>query len=144
MIPLIFRHVGTRSLRFPDNSAPAGFVRHQIQHPVAHENPGQTKHSIRHDKLHSCKMATRRLGPPPSCPPPPPRPRIFYRRAASTADTTQTFEYSDNLTGWNPVAIPGGTGVVVTDIGGGIDEVVVTVPRGPNTTLFGRLAVTKP
>ena len=68
----------------------------------------------------------------------------FHRRAASTTDTTQTFEYSDNLTGWNTLAIPGGTGVVVTDIGGGIDEVVVTVPRGSNTTLFGRLAVTKP
>ena len=68
----------------------------------------------------------------------------FYRRAASTVDTTQTFEYSDNLTGWTPLAIPGGTGVVVTDIGGGIDEVVVTVPIGSNTKLFGRLAVTKP
>ena len=68
----------------------------------------------------------------------------FHRRAASTADTTQTFEYSDNLTIWTPLAIPGGTGVVVTDIGGGMDEVVVTVPRGFNTTLFGRLAVTKP
>ncbi len=68
----------------------------------------------------------------------------FHRRAASTANTTQRFEYSDDLTIWTPLAIPGGTGVVVTDIGGGIDEVVVTVPRGSNTNLFGRLAVTKP
>jgi len=68
----------------------------------------------------------------------------FYRRAASTADTTQIFQYSVNLTNWTPLAIPGGTGVVVTDIGGGIDEVVVTVPRGSNTTLFGRLVVTEP
>jgi len=68
----------------------------------------------------------------------------FHRRAASTTDTTQTFEYSDNLTNWVPLAIPGGTGVVVTDIGGGIDEVVITVPRGSNTKLFGRLVVTKP
>ena len=67
----------------------------------------------------------------------------FYRRAASTIDTTQTFEYSDNLTNWVPLAIPGGTGVVITDIGGGIDEVVITVPRGSNTKLFGRLVVTK-
>ncbi|MCX6877749.1 MAG: autotransporter-associated beta strand repeat-containing protein [Verrucomicrobia bacterium] len=68
----------------------------------------------------------------------------FYRRAATTADTTQIFQYSDNLTDWNPLAIPGGTGVVVTDIGGGIDEVLVTVPRGSNAALFGRLKVTKP
>ena len=68
----------------------------------------------------------------------------FHRRAAATANTTQWFETSGDLTIWTPLAIPGGTGVVVTDIGGGIDEVVVTVPRGSNTNLFGRLAVTKP
>ena len=67
----------------------------------------------------------------------------FYRRTASTTDTTQTFEYSDNLTDWNPLAIPG-AGVVVTDIGGGIDEVVITVPRESHTKLFGRVNVTKP
>lgn len=68
----------------------------------------------------------------------------FYRRNASSADTTQTFQYGSDLSGWTPLTIPGGTGVVVTDQGGGIDKVDVTVPKGANVKLFGRLQAVKP
>jgi len=70
----------------------------------------------------------------------------YYRRAAATG-TTQTFEYSTTLGAgsWTPVAIPGGAGVVVTPDtpGAGIDEVKITVAKGANTKLFGRLQVVK-
>jgi autotransporter-associated beta strand protein len=72
----------------------------------------------------------------------------FYRRNASTADTTQVFEYSETLAAdsWTPLAIPGGSGVVVTPgtPSSGIEQVVITVPKGANTKLFGRLHVTMP
>jgi autotransporter-associated beta strand protein len=69
----------------------------------------------------------------------------YFRRAAATG-TTQVFESSATLGAgsWTPVAIPGGPGVIVTDQGGGIDKVEITVPKGTNTKLFGRLQVTKP
>ncbi len=66
----------------------------------------------------------------------------YYRRAAATG-TTQTFQYGTDLTGWTDLAIPGGFGVAVTDEGGGIDKVEITVPKGSNTKLFGRLQVVK-
>ena len=66
----------------------------------------------------------------------------FYRRAAATG-TTQTFEYGTNLSGWTPVAIPGSSGVTVADQGGGIDKVEITVAKGAETQLFGRLQVVK-
>ena len=67
----------------------------------------------------------------------------YLRRAAATG-TTQTFQYGTDLTGWTDLAIPGGAGVVVTDLGGGIDEVEITVAKGINPKLFGRLLVTQP
>lgn len=67
----------------------------------------------------------------------------FYRRNASTVDTTQTFEFGTDLDGWTSVSIPGGAGVTVTDQGSGIDKVVVSVAKGSNTSLFGRLKVVK-
>jgi autotransporter-associated beta strand protein len=70
----------------------------------------------------------------------------YYRRAAATG-TTQTFEYSTTLGAgsWTPVAIPGGAGVVVTPDtpGAGIDKVEITVAKGAETKLFGRLQVVK-
>ncbi len=68
----------------------------------------------------------------------------YYRRAAATG-TTQTFEYSTTLGAgsWTPVAIPGGAGVSVTDQGAGIDKVEITVAKGAETKLFGRLQVVK-
>ena len=67
----------------------------------------------------------------------------YLRRAAATG-TTQTFQYGTDLSGWTDVAIPGGAGVVVTDLGGGIDEVEITVAKGVNSKLFGRLQVSQP
>lgn len=69
----------------------------------------------------------------------------YYRRADATG-VTQTFQYSPDLgvTPWVGLAIPGGDGVLVTDQGGGIDKVEITVPRGIQSKLFGRLLVTKP
>ena len=69
----------------------------------------------------------------------------YYRRAAATG-TTQTFEYGTTLSGWTPVAIPGGSGVTVTPDtpGTGIDKVEIAVAIGTHTKLFGRLKVTQP
>lgn len=67
----------------------------------------------------------------------------FYRRSASAADTTQTFEYGTSLSGWTSLAIPGGTGVTVTDQSNGMEKVEVSVSKGSNTSLFGRLKVVK-
>lgn len=66
----------------------------------------------------------------------------FYRRNAATG-VTQSFQFGNDLGGWTTLAIPGGAGVVVTDQGGGIDQVVVTVPKNSATELFGRLRVEK-
>ena len=68
----------------------------------------------------------------------------YYRRAAATG-TTQTFEYSTTLGAgsWTQVAIPGGAGVVVNDQGAGVDKVEITVAKGAETKLFGRLQVLK-
>ena len=67
----------------------------------------------------------------------------YYRRAAATG-TTQTFQYGTDLIGWTDVAIPGGSGVSVVDQGGGIDKVDITVAKGANPELFGRLQITQP
>ncbi len=68
----------------------------------------------------------------------------YFRRAAAT-DTTQTFEHSTTLGAgsWTPVAIPGGAGVTIANQGGGIDKVEITVAKGSNNQLFGRLKVVK-
>jgi autotransporter-associated beta strand protein len=70
----------------------------------------------------------------------------FYRRNDSTTDTTQIFQHATDLSDWTPVAIPGGAGVTVTpDTPSlGIDKVEISVVKGANTKLFGRLKVTQP
>jgi fibronectin-binding autotransporter adhesin len=74
----------------------------------------------------------------------------FHRLHESASDTTQVFQYGTDLTGWTDVAIAAGTyGSVTVAVTAdfpatGIDEVVVTVPKGVNDKLFGRLYVTKP
>ncbi len=69
-----------------------------------------------------------------------------YNRRTAATGTTQTFQYSADLgaTSWTELAIPGGAGVVVGEAVGGIEQVQITVPKGSNTKLFGRLQVTKP
>nr|MCU0751182.1 hypothetical protein [Akkermansiaceae bacterium] len=68
----------------------------------------------------------------------------FNRRAAASG-TTQVFQYSPDLGApWTELAIPGGAGVVVSDLGGGIEGVEITVAKGSNAKLFGRLEVNQP
>lgn len=71
----------------------------------------------------------------------------FTRRADSTADTTQTFQYGNDLSGWTTVTLAEGTnnGATVSITPSGSNEqVIVSVPKDANTRLFGRLQVTKP
>ncbi|MBN8456982.1 MAG: autotransporter-associated beta strand repeat-containing protein [Verrucomicrobia bacterium] len=70
----------------------------------------------------------------------------FHRRSDSTADTTQVFQYGSDLSGWTPVPVVNGGQVVIlpNTPTSGIDKVVITIPKGANTSLFGRLGVTKP
>jgi len=67
----------------------------------------------------------------------------FHRRNASTADTTQIFQYGTDLIAWTNVPIlPGGSVTITPNTPtAGIDEIVITVPRGNNERLFGRLKV---
>ena len=68
-----------------------------------------------------------------------------YNRRTDATGTTQVFESSPSLAvgSWTPLAIPGGAGVAVTDLGGSIEQVQITVSKGANTKLFGRLKVSK-
>jgi autotransporter-associated beta strand protein len=68
----------------------------------------------------------------------------FFRRADATG-TNQEFQYGSNLSGWANVPITDGGQVAITpnNPSAGIDRVIVTIPKGTNTKLFGRLSVTK-
>jgi hypothetical protein len=68
----------------------------------------------------------------------------YYRRTAAIG-TTQNIEYGSTLSGWTSVAIPGGAGVTVTpnNPSAGLETVEITVAKGANTKLFGRLKVAK-
>jgi hypothetical protein len=70
----------------------------------------------------------------------------FRRTRASTADTTQTFQYGFDLSGWTDVPIVhGGMVSIVTDTPlSGSDTVTITVPEGTHPHLFGRLKVSMP
>lgn len=72
----------------------------------------------------------------------------FVRRAESKGDSTQIFQYGPDLTLWTDVAIPASTNGNVTitpnSPSAGLETVVVTVPKGSNSTLFARLKVTQP
>ena len=76
----------------------------------------------------------------------------YSRLDLSLADTTQTFEYGSNLTGWTPVIIPAGLGVSIVGAAtvtitntGTTDSVKISIPRSLNDggKLFGRLQVVK-
>jgi autotransporter-associated beta strand protein len=68
----------------------------------------------------------------------------FFRRADATG-TIQVFQYGSNLSGWTDVPIVNGGQVAITpdNPSAGIDRVIVTISKGTNTKLFGRLSVTK-
>lgn len=78
----------------------------------------------------------------------------FVRRADSAEEVTQVVEFSTDLADWNtrtPVAVPatpGDYGVVVVSPSTGpapdqVQNVTITVPKGSNPALFGRLKVGK-
>jgi alpha-tubulin suppressor-like RCC1 family protein len=70
----------------------------------------------------------------------------FNRLAASAGDTTQVFQYSSDLLNWTDVGISPGTSaaVAIGVAGGGIQPVTVTIPKGANKKMFGRLQVKQP
>ena len=79
----------------------------------------------------------------------------YSRRMESASDTTQTFESTADLsfTDQTPVTVPGATpgtfGAVTVGSPAGISPnqvqtITITIPKGANTKLFGRLKVTKP
>jgi hypothetical protein len=78
----------------------------------------------------------------------------FTRRADSTTEVTQIFEYSTNLLDWTthtPIAIPttpGTVGFVTVGANSGtapneLQAVTLSIPKGSNTRLFGRLKMVK-
>lgn len=71
----------------------------------------------------------------------------FNRIAASEGTTTQVFQYSTDMVHWSDVRITApvdaGVGIGPVD-GSGNQSVTVTVPKGANTTMFGRLQVARP
>jgi len=72
----------------------------------------------------------------------------FHRLHTSTNGTTQIFETSTDLKNWTDVTIPATTSGSVTVLpntpSAGTDQITVTVGKGANTRLFGRLKVTQP
>jgi hypothetical protein len=78
----------------------------------------------------------------------------FTRRADSAGEVTQVFEYSTDLVDWTtntPITIPTTPGIVgFVTVGAStgtppnqVQAVTVSVPKGTNTKLFGRLKVVK-
>ena len=73
----------------------------------------------------------------------------FYRRNESKDDTTQVFQYNEDLGAvWTEIPIPAasaGAVVITPDTPeAGVDRVVVSVSKGSSLKLFGRLTVTQP
>ncbi len=69
----------------------------------------------------------------------------FRRIHSTTADTTQVFQHSANLSGWTDVPIvAGGIVAIQPDTPQvGTDTIIITVPVGSNPQVFGRLKVTE-
>jgi hypothetical protein len=70
----------------------------------------------------------------------------FNRRDDSESpETTLVFQHSSNLSTWTDVTIgPSTAGVVtVNENGAAADGIIVTIPKGVNTKLFGRLKVVR-
>jgi hypothetical protein len=69
----------------------------------------------------------------------------FHRRHTSTADTAQTIQYGNDLSGWTEVALTHGGMVSITPDtpAAGIDEVIVTLPKNGNPSQFVRLKVSR-
>jgi hypothetical protein len=67
----------------------------------------------------------------------------YLRRTAATG-VTQTFQYGNDLSGWTDVPIIEGGMISITSPEAGIEQVVITVDKGAEIELFGRLQVTRP
>lgn len=70
----------------------------------------------------------------------------FTRREESAADTEQVFQYGSDLAGWTPLNITAPTApqVTVGTPSAGLQTVTITIPKGANTSLFGRIKAVKP
>ena len=69
----------------------------------------------------------------------------FNRRDDSEAEAAVTFQYGSDLIGWTDVAVgPASAGsVVVNENGAALDTITVTIPKGVNPRIFGRLKAVK-
>ncbi|NQX00371.1 autotransporter-associated beta strand repeat-containing protein, partial [bacterium] len=69
----------------------------------------------------------------------------FTRQDASEAEVTLNFQYGSNLAGWTDVAIgaTSSAGVNIVEGDAVTDVITVTIAKGANTTLFGRLKAVK-
>jgi hypothetical protein len=71
----------------------------------------------------------------------------FNRRASSALETKQIFQFGITLLDWTDIRISEPTDSTVT-LGTvdnlGNQEVTITIPKAPNTQIFGRLQVTRP
>jgi autotransporter-associated beta strand protein len=68
----------------------------------------------------------------------------FRRIHSTTADTIQVFQYGTDLTGWTDVPVVAGGMVAIqanTPLAG-TDTVIITVPAGTESRIFGRIKVT--
>jgi autotransporter-associated beta strand protein len=67
----------------------------------------------------------------------------FRRIQSSTVDTTQVFQYGNDLSGWNDVPISAGSMVSIQENSpqSGIDTVTISVPLSTSNRLFGRLKI---
>ena len=67
----------------------------------------------------------------------------FRRIHSTTADTTQIFQYGEDLSGWTDVPVVAGDMVAIQSNTpqAGTDTVTITVPAGTEPCIFGRLKV---
>jgi autotransporter-associated beta strand protein len=74
----------------------------------------------------------------------------FKRRDDANGDVTvQKFQYGSDLTTWSDLSIPATAGtynvgavtITVAANGANPDDITVSVPKGANTTMFGRISV---
>lgn len=70
----------------------------------------------------------------------------FQRRDDAENDSTPIFQWSTDLQSWNDVALGAVSSGVVTIVenASAPDDVTVTIPKGSNTKIFGRVKVEKP
>lgn len=70
----------------------------------------------------------------------------FKRSDDSENDTTQTFQWSTDLQNWNDVALGAATAGIVSVVENesAADDITVTITKGTNTKVFGRVKIDKP